>query len=67
MIDNEVKFNEMKSYRNDTQSKAEKKVRTEKLSENKQNKQIRKSKEDKEKLKKKEKKKFNLPEDLKLF
>ena len=35
MIDNEVKFNEMKSYRNDTQSKAEKKVMTEKLRKNK--------------------------------
>ena len=38
MKDNEVKFNEIKKYRNDTHSKAEKKVRTEKLRKNKKNK-----------------------------
>ena len=35
MKENEVKLNEIRSYRNDTQSKAEKKVWTEKLRKNK--------------------------------
>ena len=38
MKGNEVKLNEIKSYRNHTQSKAEKKVWTEKLRKNKKNK-----------------------------
>ena len=44
MKDNELKFNEIRSYRNHTLSQAEKKVRIEKLRKNKKYKKYKKNK-----------------------